>query len=42
MYSDVEGGSLITNDVNTLDDAIFNIDFIQRRIKYMYKDKYDE
>ena len=41
MYSDVDVDD-ITTDVDTLDDAIYNIDFIQKRIKYMYKDKYDE
>jgi len=39
MYNDVDD---ITSDVDALDDALFNIDYIQRRIKYMYKDKYDE
>ena len=42
MYTDVDGGSIITTDINTLDDAIFNIDYIQRRLKYMYNDTYDE
>jgi len=41
MYNDVDVDD-ITTDVDTLDDAIYNIDFIQKRIKYMYKDKYDE
>ena len=39
MYNDLDN---IDNDVDTLDDALFNIDYIQRRIYYMYKDRYDE
>ena len=39
MYNDLNN---INNDVDTLDDALFNIDYIQRRINYMYKDNYDE
>jgi len=41
MYTDVDVDD-ITTDVDTLDDALFNIDFIQRRLKFMYKDTYDE
>ena len=30
------------DDLDNLDEALFNIDYVQRRINYMYKDKYDE
>ena len=39
MYNGVDD---VNTDVDTLDDALFDIDYVQRRIYYMYKDKYDE